>query len=152
EVRLAPGQEDDEVARPGGALVGQHRHAGAAGVGEDRLAQGEHHDHGEQDRDEDDGEGKAHGRRWNAARWDCSLACIAAVWSGSAWSWPSTCRMPCTTRRATSSSSVPSCWGWPACSAAWAAATEGHTTTSPSSTGTSSMSSGGRSGPLVPLS
>ncbi len=45
-------------------------------------------------------------RRSASSRWR-----IAAASSGSAWSWPSTWRTPCTTSSASSSSSVPACSG-----------------------------------------
>ena len=69
-------------------------------------------------------------RQWCRCRCSSSRARITLASCDSAWSWPTTWRMPCTTSRASSSSSVPACEG--ACSAA----TLGHTTTSPSSTGT----------------
>src|SRR5574341_147820 len=147
-------QQQDQVEGAGGLLHQLAQLAGAAsalllqvegadpvGAGDGRLGHGQEGGHGGEQRHRDQGPDIAGGQLHRAAsdrQRDSSSSVRARISrssSGSAWSKPHRCRMPCTVSSSSSAARV-----WPArlaCSAAY----DGHRTMSPSSQGASSSSS-----------
>src|SRR4051794_124073 len=134
-------EHDGELLRPAAAFVGQRQRADAVHPRERHL--GEAQDRRADEQHEDDPEehpvARAHGDSTSAPANDESSSrsrrCIRSASSGSAWSYPKRCSVPCTTRSASSSSSA-----MPR-SLACCCATSGQTTTSP-------IASGGSGGSL----